>query len=301
MRSNVSCHFVIFDCRQKVSKYKGIIKNTIEKKKGIINHQTIAIMELEAGSQVNLYQVNFLEEKVGKMMKNSKMKMTWSFRESNDTEHNITLIWSKNTGKQEITMDGTEIWFGRNQGRSVLDHNWKTRDERLKLHVLATCAPKVNENFRNFDLVINGQLFATLPHYGREGSNAPIPPPMGQDNLNSIIQILYPDGYSSPVDKEEEQQQQQRRQEEEGHPQQQQQQQQQQYNIVVDPSHRDSAITTTEATTGSSWALVPDADLLGGNNIVPTPPVQQQQQQQVTSTTIASSDISHQPMLDLLG
>ena len=259
-------------------------------------------MELEAGSQVNLYQVNFLEEKVGKMMKNSKMKMTWSFRESNDTEHNITLIWSKNTGKQEITMDGTEIWFGRNQGRSVLDHNWKTRDERLKLHVLATCAPKVNENFRNFDLVINGQLFATLPHYGREGSNAPIPPPMGQDNLNSIIQILYPDGYSSPVDKEEEeqqqQQQQQRRQEEEGHPQQ---QQQQQYNIVVDPSHRDSAITTTEATTGSSWALVPDADLLGGNNIVPTPPVQQQQQQQVTSTTIASSDISHQPMLDLLG
>jgi hypothetical protein len=247
-------------------------------------------MELEAGSQVNLYQVNFSEEKVGKMMKNSKMKMTWSFRESNDTEHDITLIWSKNTGKQEITMDGTEIWFGRNQGRSVLDHNWKTRDERLKLHVLATCAPKVNENFRNYDLVINGQLFATLPHYGREGSNAPIPPPMGQDNLNSIIQILYPDGYSPPVDKEEEQQQQ--RQEEEEH-------HQQQHNVVVDPSHRDSAITTTEATTGSSWALVPDVDLLGGTDFVPTPPVQQQQQ--VTSTTIASSDISHQPMLDLLG
>jgi hypothetical protein len=259
-------------------------------------YSTNAIMELEAGSQVNLYQVNFSEEKVGKMMKNSKMKMTWSFRESNDTEHDITLIWSKNTGKQEIIMDGTEIWFGRNQGRSVLDHNWKTRDERLKLHVLATCAPKVNENFRNYDLVINGQLFATLPHYGPEGSNAPIPPPMGQGNLNSIIQILYPDGYSPPVDKEQQQQQQQR-QEENGHHH----QQQQQHNVVVDPSHRDDVMTTTEATTGSSWGLVPDVDLLGGGDIVPVQQHQQQQQQQVASTTITNSDISHQPMLDLLG
>jgi hypothetical protein len=259
-------------------------------------YSTNAIMELEAGSQVNLYQVNFSEEKVGKMMKNSKMKMTWSFRESNDTEHDITLIWSKNTGKQEIIMDGTEIWFGRNQGRSVLDHNWKTRDERLKLHVLATCAPKVNENFRNYDLVINGQLFATLPHYGPEGSNAPIPPPMGQGNLNSIIQILYPDGYSPPVDKEQQQQQQQR-QEENGHHHQQ--QQQQQHNVVVDPSHRDDVMTTTEATIGSSWGLVPDVDLLGGGDIVPVQQ-HQQQQQQVASTTITNSDIS-QPMLDLLG
>jgi len=237
-------------------------------------------MELEVGSQANLYQVHFSEEKVGKMMKNSKMKIVWIFRES-DIEHIISLIWSKTTGKQQIEMDGTLIWFGRNPGRSVLDHNWTTRDERLKLHLLATCAPKVNENFRNFDLVINGQLFAALPHYGREGSNAPIPPPVGKDNLNSIIQILYPDGYVPPVEKEEQQQQQ------EGH---------HQHNIVVAPPQRDNAMATETTTandhndkndntnsSSSSSDLV--VDLLGEDTMVLAPQVQQQ----------------HQVVVDLLG
>jgi len=239
-------------------------------------------MELEVGSQVNLYQVHFSEEKVGKMMKNSKMKVTWNFRES-DSEHMISLIWSKTTGKQQIEMDGTLIWFGRNQGRSVLDHDWTTRDERpKKLHMLATCAPKVNENFRNFDLVINGQLYAALPHYGREGSNAPIPPPMGKDNLNSIIQILYPDGYVPPVGKEQQERQ-------EGH---------HQHNIVEALPQRDNAMENetviakdhtdkndnTDSSSSSSDLVV---DLLGEDNMILAPPVQQQQQQQV--------------MVDLLG
>jgi len=208
------------------------------------------------------------------------MKIVWIFRES-DIEHIISLIWSKTTGKQQIEMDGTLIWFGRNPGRSVLDHNWTTRDERLKLHLLATCAPKVNENFRNFDLVINGQLFAALPHYGREGSNAPIPPPVGKDNLNSIIQILYPDGYVPPVEKEEQQQQQ------EGH---------HQHNIVVAPPQRDNAMATETTTandhndkndntnsSSSSSDLV--VDLLGEDTMVLAPQVQQQ----------------HQVVVDLLG
>lgn len=168
-------------------------------------------MELEAGSSGNMSQVSYLVENVGRMVKSSKIRITWDFVSNDGREHKVVLVWSKTTGKQEIRMDGTEVWFGRNKGRSVLDHNWKTQDVSLKLHVLATCAPPMNETFRNYDLVINGQLFANMPHCGRDGSNfAPVPPPMENDNLNnSIIQILYPNGYVPPLDKEQLQQQQQ--------------------------------------------------------------------------------------------
>ena len=260
-------------------------------------------MELEAGTG-NLFQASYSEDNVGKMIKNSKIRITWNFISNDNREHNVTLAWSKTTGKQEIKMDGTEIWFGRNKSRSVLDHNWKTRDGTLKLHILATCAPKVNENFRNYDLLINGQLFASLPYYGQEGSNAPVPPPMGQDNLNSIIQILYPDGYTPPVDKEQQQQRQ-----EEG---------QEQYSIAVAPPQRDDAMTINNQTTNTheennsnsnsnnvSSKLAPIGDLLGGDASIPMQYGQQDsrvvtQNASPAVTTSTSSGLSHQPMADLL-
>ena len=160
-------------------------------------------MELEAGSHGTVYQVSYSEENVGKRVKHSKVRVTWNFVSNGGRDqHTVTLAWSKSTGKQEVRMDGEDVWFGRNKGRSVLDHNWTTRDERLRLHVLATCAPntkKMNEDFRSFDLVINGQLFASLPH--QDGLGAPLPQQMAQNHPNSIIQILYPEGYIPPSDK----------------------------------------------------------------------------------------------------
>uniref|UniRef100_A0A7S4AXM0 Uncharacterized protein n=1 Tax=Pseudo-nitzschia australis TaxID=44445 RepID=A0A7S4AXM0_9STRA len=165
-------------------------------------------MELEAGSSSNMHQVSYLEESVGRIVKSSKVRITWEFVSNDGREHKIVLAWSKITGNQQIRMDGTEVWFGRNHGRSVLDHNWTTRDESLKIHVLGTCAPPINENFRCYDLVINGQLFVTLPHCGQDDSTfTPVPPPIRNDNLNSIIQILYPNGYAPLSDKYQLQQQ----------------------------------------------------------------------------------------------
>mmetsp|Transcript_13404 Transcript_13404/g.31554 ORF Transcript_13404/g.31554 Transcript_13404/m.31554 type:complete len:205 (-) Transcript_13404:214-828(-) len=159
-------------------------------------------MELEAGSQSTVYQLEYSEESVGKTVKSSKVRITWSFVCNGGREHEITLRWSKATGKQEICMDGSQIWFGRNKGRSVFDHNWTTRDDSLKLHVLGTCAPKMNAGFRCYDLLINGQLFASLPHFDRNGLGAsPVPQHTGQEHLNSIIKILYPQGYVPPFDK----------------------------------------------------------------------------------------------------
>eukprot|EP00548_Thalassiothrix_antarctica_P002538 CAMPEP_0194154458 /NCGR_PEP_ID=MMETSP0152-20130528/60721_1 /TAXON_ID=1049557 /ORGANISM="Thalassiothrix antarctica, Strain L6-D1" /LENGTH=130 /DNA_ID=CAMNT_0038860577 /DNA_START=20 /DNA_END=409 /DNA_ORIENTATION=+ len=117
-------------------------------------------------------QVSYSEENVGKKVKRSKIRVTWSF--VSDRKHEIILAWSKTTGKQEITMDGEVIWFARHKGRSVLDHHWTTRDdESLKLRVLATCAPKIHDNFRNYDLLIDGKLFASLPQYEGLDSSQP--------------------------------------------------------------------------------------------------------------------------------
>ncbi|VEU37369.1 unnamed protein product [Pseudo-nitzschia multistriata] len=170
-------------------------------------------MELETGSNGNMYQVSYSEANVGKMVKSSKIRVTWDFFSNGGRQHQVVLAWSKSTGKQQITMDGTEVWFGRNKGRSVLDHNWKTRDESLKLHVLATCAPPMNEHFRNYELLINGQLFASLPSCGREDSSfAPLLPSVGTGKLSSIIEILYPNGYTPPLDKDQLRQQKQKQQ-----------------------------------------------------------------------------------------
>ncbi len=173
-------------------------------------------MELEAGSQCSVYRVSYDEENVGKMVKHSKTRITWKFVCHGGRRHTIELVWSKSTGKQEILMDGASIWFGRNKGRSVLDHNWTTPDESLKLHVLATCAPKLSKDFRSYDLLINGQLFASLPSDNQEESELETPwtaeHEYDKKNPKSIIQILYPEGYSPPVDKNRVQQQQQQQQ-----------------------------------------------------------------------------------------
>jgi len=181
-------------------------------------------MELEAGSQCSVYRVSYEEENVGKMVKHSKTRITWKFVCHGGRRHAVELVWSKSTGKQEILMDGASIWFGRNKGRSVLDHNWTTPDESLKLHVLATCAPKLSKDFRSNDLLINGQLFASLPTTSISISDNPEESEMetpwtavheyDKNNPKSIIQILYPEGYSPPVDKNKRQQQQQQQRQE---------------------------------------------------------------------------------------
>jgi len=174
-------------------------------------------MELEDGSRGTVYRLNYTEANVGKIVASSKVRVTWRFvSHVGHREHVVTLTWSKSTGKQSICMDGTEVWFGRNEGRSVFDHNWTTPDGSLKIHVLATSAPKMNSGFRSYDLLINGQLFASLPYCDLDSGSAsepfvlrphvPIEYPQGYSQHSSILQILYPDGYIPPVDNNRQQQ-----------------------------------------------------------------------------------------------
>lgn len=170
----------------------------------VSNRPNIGInMELEAGSQGTVYRVSYDEEYVGKMVKKSKTRVTWKFVVAG-RKHTIQLNWSKSTGKQEIFLDGASIWFGRNKGRSVLDHHWTTPDESLNLHVLATCAPKLSNDFRSYDLLINGQIFASLPCDDNNNGDCDTEQPwvahpeQHDKHPKSILQILYPDGYNPP-------------------------------------------------------------------------------------------------------
>mmetsp|Transcript_12855 Transcript_12855/g.30062 ORF Transcript_12855/g.30062 Transcript_12855/m.30062 type:complete len:237 (+) Transcript_12855:214-924(+) len=235
-------------------------------------------MELEAGSIGSMYQISYSEESVGRIWKSSKIRTTWEFLGNNGRRHKIILAWSKATGKQTLLMDGTEVWFGRNKGRSVLDHNWTTQDESLKLHVLASCAPPMNATFRNFDLVINGQLFVDLPQYDTrsEGSTylAPILPPTGNISHNSIIQVLYPKGYVPPMDKDQQQ-----------HQRETERRRQEPRSINVDLGHGNGTRSSATNTTQNLNHNIPTAV----NAIPPS----------LASSTPRNGG-SHQPMVDLL-
>lgn len=161
---------------------------------------------------ISLYQVSFQEEDVAKFNKSSKTKVTWVFRASptanvgDGREHSVSLTWSKKTGKQEIEMDGTEqVWFGRHRGASVFDQKWEGETApgvSLQFRILATCAPKLHSNFRCYDLIINGQVFANLPHYGVHGAAPAIMPEPSMDGRpGSIVEIIYPNGFDKgPVE-----------------------------------------------------------------------------------------------------
>lgn len=98
-------------------------------------------------------------------------------------------------------MNNEPIWFGRKQGAAVFSHAWISR-EGLELEILATTrkvsARHVAPDFRNYDLVINGRLFDTLPVVGGADtmSHSMDDQEPALDLPRSIVEILYPNGYT---------------------------------------------------------------------------------------------------------
>lgn len=156
-----------------------------------------------------LYRYQFSEEDVGKLRKESKKNMTWTFQRVVPSAHGtapatsthaVSLIWSVKTGKQEVVMDDEQVWFGRQRGAAVFSHAWISR-QGLKMEVMATTrtvpSRHVAPDFRHHDLVINGQLFDKLPVVGEHMTA--VVETSGERALDlprSIIEILYPERYT---------------------------------------------------------------------------------------------------------
>jgi hypothetical protein len=141
------------------------------------------------------YQVDFSVLNLGRLVPRSKKRITWNFRHG-DKVHEVSLVWSKRTGKQHIYMNDTEVWFGRRQGASICSHRWATRrEDQMNIHVLAVRATpkgKVSNNFRKYDLMIDDQVFARLLR-DQDGSKPETPP--GEDGPSCIMEVLFPKGY----------------------------------------------------------------------------------------------------------
>lgn len=157
--------------------------------------ETAALVPASSSSLVptssSLCQIDYRVEDVGKRVRSSKKRITWQFGRTSPqtTSHTVVLCWSKRTGKQYIEMDGSEVYNNRQKGSSIVTHQWTTNDDGMALHVLASrVSPKHLPNLRKYELMINGVAFSSLLF--QDGS-----PPV--ENVNSLVTILYPDGYDS--------------------------------------------------------------------------------------------------------
>jgi hypothetical protein len=87
----------------------------------------------------------------------------------------VTIVWSVTSGKRQITMDGREVHFSTSRS-GMLDFSWTARGDHV-IKVIAHAAPPLSATpgFRQYDLLIDGQGFFSMPkvyELGIKGPNA---------------------------------------------------------------------------------------------------------------------------------
>lgn len=89
-------------------------------------------------------------------------------------EHDVTIVWSVTSGKRQIAMDGKEIHYSSSRS-GLLDFSWTTRGNHV-IKVIAHAAPPLSATpgFRQYDLLIDGQSFFTMPKVYELGLKGPI-------------------------------------------------------------------------------------------------------------------------------
>jgi len=78
-------------------------------------------------------------------------------------EHEVVIVWSITSGKRQIVMDGKEVYF-QSSRTGILDHSWTSRGNHVyKVVCYATPPVQAYPGFRQYDLLIDGQSFFTMP------------------------------------------------------------------------------------------------------------------------------------------
>ena len=147
------------------------------------------------------YQVSFQIENVGKTLEKTKKRVTWVFGKG-ETEYNITLVWSKHSGKRLVYMADAEVFFETKKTITFF-HKWTSQDGATKFHIVATSVTPskkfLSPNFLKFELIINGQRFVKLPF--KDGT--PAPEEEAREGPTSIFDIMFPQGYKETTLKSE--------------------------------------------------------------------------------------------------
>lgn len=144
-------------------------------------------------TEETICQVKYEVEDVGCHIKATKKKITWTFAVG-EQERSVTFLWSKHSGKQVVS-EGDTVLNDSKKGTFYF-RKWESNDGNLKLHILGTvhtpAKDKVGDDFRKFELIVNGTPFSHLPN--KDGT--PLPEKKGT-GINGIYDIIYPHGYDT--------------------------------------------------------------------------------------------------------
>mmetsp|Transcript_15393 Transcript_15393/g.22669 ORF Transcript_15393/g.22669 Transcript_15393/m.22669 type:complete len:246 (+) Transcript_15393:244-981(+) len=121
------------------------------------------------------YQIEYESIECGSRVASTKRKVHWRFGFSNSRaidagatglncrgeEHDVSIVWSVSNGKRSVFLDGESIHVSTKSG-GVFEHSWKLNGVRV-CRVVCYAHPKksqkANPNFRQYDLIVDGQSF----------------------------------------------------------------------------------------------------------------------------------------------
>jgi len=133
------------------------------------------------------YQIDFSSVGSGKRLSATKRRIRWRFGFPNKAaldegktgtdcrgdEHELILVWSIASGKRQILMDGKEVHYLK--GRTTLfEHSWNsfgTHVMKVVCHISPPMEP--SPGFRQYDFMIDGQSFFTMPKVFELGLKSP--------------------------------------------------------------------------------------------------------------------------------
>jgi len=143
-----------------------------------------------------LYAIGFNFDACGKTIRSSKRRLRWRFGLANPEalaegktgaacrgiEHDITLVWSVNSGKVLIIADGKEVHFSKSKhysNTSVFEHSWETAEMnkkgknhkyRILVHA-STSLMDAKPGLRQYDLFVDGRSYYKFHWVSRLGSS----------------------------------------------------------------------------------------------------------------------------------
>jgi len=130
-----------------------------------------------------VYQIDFTALATGKRIASTKRRVRWRFGFTNQQalqngetgtacrgeEHDVTLVWSITSGKRLVLADGQEVHYSVSRNNDF-DCSWTMRGGHV-LKLIAHASPPINAgaSFRQYDFLIDGQSFFSMPKVYRLG------------------------------------------------------------------------------------------------------------------------------------
>eukprot|EP00559_Dactyliosolen_fragilissimus_P001658 CAMPEP_0184859986 /NCGR_PEP_ID=MMETSP0580-20130426/4950_1 /TAXON_ID=1118495 /ORGANISM="Dactyliosolen fragilissimus" /LENGTH=441 /DNA_ID=CAMNT_0027356909 /DNA_START=304 /DNA_END=1629 /DNA_ORIENTATION=+ len=145
---------------------------------------------------LKIYQISCSVSSSGRKVAATKRRIRWRFGFINEeairngcsgvdcrgSEHEVTLVWSLASGKRIVLQDGDEVHYSVGRRiESKFESTWVMKGENiLKIVAHAGLPLRNKENWKQYDLIFNGQSFSDLLHVYQLGLGSPY----GSVNVN---------------------------------------------------------------------------------------------------------------------